>query len=313
MRSIRRLNHLAILAAAASVMALFVTVAESSPRLRIDIDADASQMSELVRLAQGAHVIGIGESHDHPAHHAAQARIVEALANAGVSLALAFEMLTQDQQAGVDAALAENLSAEQLDARLAWTSRGWPDFAMYFPLFELARRHRLPVIAADLEPASVRTVSRRGLGAVSDDDREGLRSRLPVNTDREDALRRELKDAHCGFLPAAAQGTMAEAWHARNVTIARRTLEAVNRGRTVVLITGRGHLVPDAIPGQLAELKPGSRSFVVDLVEEGVTALPNADVVWTTARMIRPDRCEELRKRMPRGREGTTSGHERPI
>jgi uncharacterized iron-regulated protein/Cu/Ag efflux protein CusF len=308
MRSLRRLTHLATLAAAASVVvALVVTVAESAPRLSIDTN-DASQISELVRLARDAHVIGIGESHDHPAHHEAQARIVEALVNAGVLLALAFEMLTQDQQAAVDAALAENLPAEQLDARLAWTSRGWPDFAMYFPLFELARRHRLPVIAADLEPASVRAVSRRGLGAVSDDGREGLRSRLPVNTDREDALRRELKDAHCGFLPAAAQGTMAEAWHARNVTIARRTLEAVDRSRSVVLITGRGHLAPDAVPGQLAELKPGTRSFVVDLVEEGATALPNADVVWTTTRMVRPDKCEELRKRMPRWREGTNSG-----
>src|SRR3989442_15893679 len=143
-------RHLAFLPLAVSAMTLLCTVAASSvPRLRIEGTADAAQMAELVRVAQSAQVIGIGESHDHPAHHAAQARIVEALASNGMPVALAFEMLTQDQQGAVDAALAEDLSAEQLGARLAWTSRGWPDFAMYLPLFELARRYRFPVIAAD--------------------------------------------------------------------------------------------------------------------------------------------------------------------
>ena len=289
-------SRVAILAVA---LALLVSGAHAAA-VRIDGSPDAAAIAELTRLARAAQVIGAGESHDHPAHHQAQVRLVEALANAGLPLALAFEMLTEDQQAAVDAALAEDLPAEQLGVRLAWTARGWPDFDMYFPLFDLARRHRLPVIAADLDPASVRTVARRGLDAIDEGPRERLRSRLPADADREDALRRELNDAHCGFLPAAAQGTMAAAWHARNVTLARRVLEAVDRGRTVVLITGRGHLAADAVPGQLAVLRPGLRALVVDLLEEGLAPLPNADVVWATTRMVRADKCEELRKRSPK-------------
>jgi uncharacterized iron-regulated protein len=296
-----------------AIVLLLARVGAAAPTVRIAGTADGAQVAEIVRIAQRAQVIGIGESHDHPAHHAAQARIVEALAAGGMPLALAFEMLTQDQQALVDAAMEEDLSQEQLGARLRWTARGWPDFAMYFPLFETARRHRLPVIAADLDVASVRAISRRGLGTLSDPERERFGSRLPADPQRAEALRRELNDAHCGLLPAPAQTTMSEAWHARNVTMARRVLEAVDRGRVVVLITGRGHLAADTVPGQLAALRPGIRVVTVDLVEDGLSAIPEADVVWGTTRLARSDKCEELKKRAPKWNDGTSSGQGRSL
>jgi uncharacterized iron-regulated protein len=286
-----------------AVAAVTVAAVGASASLRIDHPADPAQLAAVVRLARGAQLIGIGEAHDHPTHHAVQIQVLEALVAAGARPALAFEMLTRDQQSTVDAAMTDALSVEELDHRLGWRARGWPDFTMYYPLFEIGRRYGLSILAADLDPASVRTVSRRGLGALAESDRLHLASRLSPDTLREQRLREQLQVAHCGLLSAPAQASMAEAWHARNVTIARRIIEVVDRGRSVVLITGRAHLASDGVPGQIDALRPGTRVFVIDLVEAGSGELPNADLVWTTTARARPDRCEELRTRRPPWRD----------
>jgi hypothetical protein len=97
---------------------------------------------------------------------------------------------------------------------------------------------------------------------------------------------------------------MVEAWHARNVAMARRIVRALDDGRRVVVIVGRGHQAPGGLPAQLAALRPGTRQFVLDLVEvpadgAGRTPLtgPTADVVWPTTAVTRPDPCATLRQR----------------
>jgi pheromone shutdown protein TraB len=94
---------------------------------------------------------------------------------------------------------------------------------------------------------------------------------------------------------------MVEAWHARNVTMARRLAAALERGRPVVVIVGRGHQDAGGLPDQLAELRPGTRQLVVSMVE----APPDrespakdrigANVVWLTPPIPRDDPCAPLR------------------
>jgi uncharacterized iron-regulated protein len=282
------------------VIATTAAPTDASAPLRIGHPADPAQLAAVVHRARGAQVIGIGESHDHPAHHAVQAQVLDALVAGGERPVLAFEMLTMAQQPVVDAAMSEALTAEELDRRLEWRARGWPDFNTYYPLFEAARRHGLTVLAADLDLASVRTVSRHGLGALPESERHHVESRLSPDAVREQRLRDQLQVAHCGLLPDTAQASMAAAWHARNVTMARRISDALAGGRPVVLITGRLHLASEGVPGQLAALRPGTRVLVVDLVEMGAAELPNADVVWTTPALARADRCDALRRHPPR-------------
>jgi len=262
--------------------------------------AGGDQFASLTELAGAAEVVGIGEAHDNPAHHSLQSLLLERMAGAGQRPVVAFEMLAEDQQGALDRALAEATSAADLAARLQWRTRGWPDFAMYYPLFQTARRYRLPVLAADLNAEARRVISHGGLGALPAADRILVASRLPEDSARESALLRQIEAVHCGRLPAGAEGPLAEAWHARNVTMARRIAGALADGRKVVLITGRAHLALDAVPGQLEALRPGTRVLVIDLVERPDTRpLANAALVITTATVSRPDECAELRRHPP--------------
>jgi uncharacterized iron-regulated protein len=265
-------------------------------------DADPVALARLVAArAAGAQIVYLGESHDNPRHHAAQARVLEAMLAGGARPALAFEMLAQDQQPAVDAAMLETADSAALEKRLEWSLRGWPDFEMYRPLFDLARRYRLTVVALDLPRPTVRRIAGQGLAALAPGERSQIASRLARDDNRERLIASEIETAHCGLLPAAAVPRMVEAWHARNVSMAQRILEALERAAQVVVIVGRGHQAPGGLADQVDALRPGTRQLIVDFVETEETASDLAvsenRIVWPGPPLDRPDPCAPLRAR----------------
>ena len=251
--------------------------------------------------ARDAQIVYLGESHDNPYHHLDQARVLEAMVTGGARPALAFEMLAQDQQPAVDEAMRGGAEPGALGKGLAWVDRGWPDFEMYRPLFDLARRYGLPVVAIDLDRHRVRRIAKEGLVALPAEERSRLESRLAMDADRERGIARDIETAHCGLLPSGAVPAMVEAWHARNVAMARRILQALERAPQVVVIVGRGHQAPGGLADQVEVLRPGTSQLVVDFVELGREepdqAPPGNHIVWPTPPVERPDPCAPLRNR----------------
>jgi uncharacterized iron-regulated protein len=268
--------------------------------VRLAPDGDPlAQGREVAARGREAEVIYLGEQHDNPAHHAHQRQILEALLEAGARPALAFEMLEEGQQEAVERAVAAGLGRDAFAERLRWKTRGWPDFGMYWPLFDLAERHRLAVVAVDLDSDLVRRISRGGLAAVGS-ARADLASLLPPDAGRERRIARSIKEGHCSLLPESRLPAMVEAWHARNVTMARRIVQALARHRPVVVIVGAGHQEPGGLPAQLEALRPGTRQLIVEMVEsvggkEIGEASPLADIVWRTPTVDRRDPCAPLR------------------
>jgi uncharacterized iron-regulated protein len=266
------------------------------------LDTDSAALARLVATrAARAEIVYLGESHDNPHHHLDQARVLAAMLADGARPALAFEMLARDQQPEVDAAMLESADPAALANRLGWGERGWPDFEMYRPLFDLARRYRLPVVAIDLGQPVVRRIAREGLAALAADERSRLASRLPPDADREQSIARDIETAHCGLLPSAAVPGMVDAWHARNVTMARVVIMALERAPQVVVIVGRGHQGAGGLADQVEALRPGTRQLIVDLVEAGEgkpdRATPGNRIVWPSPPVERPDPCAPLRSR----------------
>lgn len=261
---------------------------------------------QIAARAAKADVVYLGEQHDDPEHHQRQRQVIEAMVARGLRPTIGFEMLDVGQQAELDRALQDSLPAEEVARRLRWQERGWPDFAMYWPIFERARAHGLPVIALDLDPVMARRIAREGLGAAAGDAAGELGSRLPWVPAREIAIERRIQRAHCDMMPESQIPRMVESWHARNVTMARRIAAALEAGRPVVVVAGRGHQEPGGLPDQLAAIRPGTRQLLVDMVEapgapadEAVAGPRENLIVWTTPARERPDPCEELRRRFP--------------
>ena len=235
-----------------------------------------------------ADVVILGEVHDNPDHHRWQAEVVAALAPA----ALVFEMLVPELAARATPDL--RADAEALEAALAWEARGWPDFAMYYPIFTAAPA--AAVVGGDVPREDVRAALEDGAAAVFERVFDaaaapyGLTRPLP---EAQQSARETLQaEAHCGALPEALLPGMVEAQRLRDAALARAARIAhAEHGGPVVVITGSGHARVDwGVPAALALAAPELSVVSVGQVE---SAAPDApfDLVRVTARAEREDPC----------------------
>jgi uncharacterized iron-regulated protein len=209
-----------------------------------------------------ADVVILGEVHDNPAHHANQARAVAALKPA----ALVFEMLTPDQAGRVTP---ENRrDPDLLSAALGWEASGWPDFAMYWPVFDAAPE--AAVVGAAIPRDVLFAAVADGPAAAmppADVARFGLDRPLPP---AEQAAREARQmDAHCDAIPETALPGMVMAQRLRDAAFADAAARAFDEtGGPVAVITGTGHADRlRGIPAALALARPDLSVLSVGQVE----------------------------------------------
>ncbi len=258
-------------------------------------------------LAQARYVL-LGERHDHPDHHRLQAALVRALLAAGRRPAVAFEMFTADDTA----AIARHLAAAPRDAAglagaVDWTRSGWPDWAYYEPIAQAALDAGLPIVAANLAPATARALARGNRSALPD----ALAARYPLDQplpdDGQAALTTEIYDAHCGHIPMERLDGMVLAQRARDAMLADSLLTAARD--EAVLIAGSGHVRTDrGVPIYLRARAPGaSIAVLVPLEVRDAWTRPSDyeaafggrlpfDWVWFTPRMGDGDPCTRFRR-----------------
>ncbi|MGC3938506.1 ChaN family lipoprotein [Roseobacter sp. EG26] len=191
------------------------------------------------QVARAADVVFIGEQHDNPGHHQLQARWVEALE----PRALVFEMLTPLQ---AEAVTEDNRQDEAaLKSALAWETSGWPDFAMYYPVFEAAPLAR--IYGAGVPRDEVRNLMTAPLGAAFGAE-DAIRFGIDKALSEVEQMQREQiqRIAHCDALPEEILPTMVSIQRLRDAVLARASSKALSQtGGPVVVITGNGHARTD--------------------------------------------------------------------
>lgn len=230
-------------------------------------------------------VLILGEVHDNPAHHETQAARVAQFAPA----ALVFEMLTPEQAGGVTPATRKTMDA--LSDALDWSESGWPDFAMYYPIFMAAPDAKIygaqvprDVARAALESGFTESFS-------GDPDRFGLTDPLP---DAQQKQREAMQmAAHCDALPEDLLPAMVDIQRLRDAELARATVTAMqDTGGPVAVITGNGHARRDwGIPTHLERVAPDLDVHVVGQSEGGKALDGFFDEVVTADPVKRPDPC----------------------
>ncbi len=254
------------------------------------------------RLA-AADFLLLGETHDNAEHHRLQARILRRLADVPPGIGVvAFEMLTRDQQPLVDRYLGRGAADPRAFAEAVdWQRRGWPDFALYEPVFAAAVASGARILAVDLAGGLSRRIREQGLAALDAELVRGTGLDRPLPPALEAELRDTLVRAHCGRLPKRMLPGLLRVQRARDAVMAVRMAEFEGPGR-VVLITGRGHARKDwGVPFYLRRLAPQKRIVSLSFLEMApgekvkLPAQPY-DLVWLTAAppRERPDPCDSI-------------------
>jgi uncharacterized iron-regulated protein len=263
--------------------------------------ADGTRVSqaELVADASRADFVLIGERHDNPEHHRLQAELVAALeAKSQGPRAVAFEMIPAWRQLDIVEYLAADHNPAGLGEAIAWDASGWPAWAWYQPIVEVALARDAQIVGADLGQAEQRAAFVQGAQAFRSPfvRRTGLGEAWPPPM--MVSLQDELRAAHCGQAPGSVVIGMMRVQRARDAMMADRLAATAGRAGGV-LIAGNGHIRNDrGVPWYLARLRPEARSVSIGLLEVQDDVLEPApdlpyDYVWFTAPVDdRGDPCE---------------------
>lgn len=231
-------------------------------------------------------IVLLGERHDNAAGHAARLRWLQSRVDAGWRPVIAMEQFDLETQGKLDRARSECSDADCVIAMAAPPRSGW-DWAHYRPVIELALRHGLPLVAANLSRERARNIVGKG-----------IQPELPAEVVRRyrlDAISPQLlatqadevRRAHCNQLPQAMLEPMARAQIARDVMMAEVLREHAARG--VVLLAGNGHVRSDiGVPFWLRQqgLAPYRSIGYVEGAGEG-----SYDESVPIAPVTRPDAC----------------------
>lgn len=230
-----------------------------------------------------ADVTILGEVHDNGLHHLAQAAAIAAIK----PKAVAFEMLSAEQAALITSELLLDQAA--LKAALKWDDSGWPDFALYYPVF--AALGDAKIYGAARSRDQVRRAFGEGAAGVFGEGAQRLGLDQPLPDDQLARRTQEQFEAHCEAMPLEMMGGMVEAQRFRDAAFSDVVLQAATDG-PVVLIAGNGHARSDwAVPFMLKIAAPELSVLSVGMLEQPVTDAPPYDLWLQTEAAEREDPC----------------------
>lgn len=287
--------------AACLVLALSILLsgcATSLMNARFATERVAADDSELIERLGSANYILLGELHDHPEQHRRRLEWLRALA-AKVPITLVMEHFDVEAQTKLDAArLVQNaqrpLAERARDVAQAAGFRfdGW-DWSLIGPVVEFALQNNVPLMAANLSSREAYSIAR---GQPHRLDRAAPQG-WGVNA--EATLSALIRDGHCGLLPQSMIAPMMRAQRARDAQMAEVLFATRASQRKPVLLAGNTHVRRDVgVPAHLRVLDPDAAIVSVGLLEVGSQSERGAfDVARFTAKLDRPDPCEDLTKR----------------
>lgn len=269
------------------------------PNLRVSngcATANDAMLSAIENTLLNGGIVFLGEVHDNARHHAMRAELLATLGPAPVVL----EHIHADQTAALEPLPS---TSDALFAALKWTESGWPDKAIFAPLFDQIIGR--PLYAGEPERGRVRDVARQGLKALPDGDAARFKLDTGFPDAAQDALLTELEASHCGLMPKTAFGTMAIAQRYRDAFLADAAMTAAAKHGRAIVLTGNGHARRDrGAPFALKQRGFDKPVLVVLFTESPPTNVDPAiaDIIVSTPPATRKDPCEEMRARF--GKKG---------
>lgn len=214
---------------------------------------------EVLARAAARGVVLLGETHDDADHHRWQLSVLAGLLARQPGLAVGFEALPARVQPVLDRWVAGELDEGAFLAQVGWKQVWGVPAELYLPLFHLARLHRLPAIALNVDRALITRVGREGWAAVPAHQRQGVGDPAAAPS----AYRERLAGYFAGHGPAKGTDLQTDPAFGHFVdaqlTWDRGMAEALARAKRnyplVIAIVGSEHArFGDGIPHQLEDL-----------------------------------------------------------
>lgn len=185
-----------------------------------------------------------------------------------------------------------------LESLLNWSDRGWPDFAMYYPIFTAAPE--AAIFGAELPRDQVRRSVTEGAEAVFGDGAMLFGLDIPLPEDQQDDRIVLQREAHCNAMPEDLLPGMVEAQRLRDASLARATVAAFAHASAmsdtpkVVVIAGNGHAREDwGVPALLRHYYEGQEGAPIVASFGQFEDEPDQDIPFSSSASAPPPERED--------------------
>jgi uncharacterized iron-regulated protein len=207
------------------------------------------------------HVVLLGETHSDPVDHRWQLQTIETLFGLRPEMVLGFEMFPRRVQPVLDRWARGELNETAFLDEVDWPRIWGFDAQLYLPLFDFARKHRLPMVALNVDRETSRRVAMQGLASTPQVERENVGDPAPASPRYRECLFGWFKNHPAGREGATATSPRFEGFVRAQLFWDRAMAEAIagvrrDRPRALAVgIMGRGHIeYGDGVPHQLAAM-----------------------------------------------------------
>ena len=236
--------------------------------------SQTQSLDDIVANLNDRRVLLIGEQHDRFEHHLNQLQLIKKLKQAGYQLAIGMEMFQQPYQQALDDYLAGTITESEFLTESKYYDKWRYDYNLYKPIIDYALKHKLPLLALNIEADITHQVTRNGLYALDKKERQQIPDALNFD---DPSYREDLKSVfqiHQGMLQSRAMNfnyflQSQVLWDESMAKTAAQFLQK-HPQHVLVILAGNGHLrYRYGIPQRLQRLSGLSPLVIVQDDELG--------------------------------------------
>jgi uncharacterized iron-regulated protein len=243
----------------------------------------------------------LGEVHDNPAVHSERMGLIENLVSKNFRPVIAMEQFDRENQALLNQAMSSCKTSDCVVQKVG--GRGW-EWHFYKPVIDIAIKHGLTLIAANLSSKDAMSIATHGFGsALSAETLHEFNLDKPLDKDLFQKQKLAIDEGHCHALPPSAFKGMVNAQVARDVWMAKTIRE--NAANGLILLAGNGHVRKDIGVYRWLSSNERGRTEVIAYTEDHGDTLkePEASLYDRTFRLRpfeRDDPCKAFQGKSKR-------------
>ncbi len=210
------------------------------------------QFDQMIQEVKDKKIILLGELHSEPKHHKHQLRVIKALYEKGIPIAVGLEMFRTNDQKELDKWVSGKVT---LDEFLPVYYDNWNlPWSIYRDIFLFSQENKIPLIGLNIPMNITNKIAQKGFSSLTKEELQQLPEGISCNVDstymkfieRTYSYHNRGKD-FINFCQAQI------VWDSAMALYTIKYLEK-KPGSTLVLLTGTGHAWKRAIPQQIMRL-----------------------------------------------------------
>lgn len=155
-------------------------------------------LNDVIESVSGKKIVYVGEYHDRFSHHAVQLEVIKGLYRKNRKLAIGMEMFQTPYQEVLDDYIAGKADEKEFLRKSEYFKRWAFDYRLYKPILDFARAEGIPVVALNIPREIVEKVSRKGIDALSDEDKKLIPPQMDFSESEYRERLREVFQRHAG-------------------------------------------------------------------------------------------------------------------